>query len=59
MPNKIIEIIVEPSKIIVGSTFLLKVKVERVQSYKIITEDNYNIITEDGNNLITEGDYYE
>ena len=59
MANKIIEKLVEPSKILVGSTFLLKVKVEFIKSYELITEDNNNIITEAGEKLITEGDYYE
>ena len=59
MANKIIEKLVEPSKIFVGSTFLLKVKVEFIKSYELITEDNDNIITEAGEKLITEGDYYE
>lgn len=59
MANKIIEKLVEPSKILVGSTFLLKVKVEFIKSYELITEDNDNIITEAGEELITEGDYYE
>lgn len=59
MANKIIEKLVEPSKILVGSTFLLKVKVEFIKSYELITEDNDNIITEAGEKLITEGDYYE
>lgn len=59
MANKIIEKLIEPSKILVGSTFLLKVKVEFIKSYELITEDNDNIITEAGEKLITEGDYYE
>lgn len=59
MANKILEKIVEPSKIFTGSTFKLKVKVEFIQSYNLITEDEENLITEDEENLITEGDYYE
>lgn len=59
MANKILETLVEPAKIEVGSTFLLKVKVQFVQSYQIITENSDNLITETGDNLITEGDYYE
>lgn len=59
MPNKIIEKIVEPSKIIVGSNFLIKVKVQFTPSYNLITENNDCLITEDGNTLFTEGDYYE
>ena len=59
MPSKIIEKIVEPSKIEVGSSFLLKIKVQFIPSYQLITETSDNIITETGENLITEGDYYE
>ncbi len=54
--SKIQEIIVEPNKIIVGSTFKLKVRV--IDSYlskqKIISENNKNIITEEGKELGTE-----
>ena len=59
MTNKIIEKIIEPSKIEVGSTFLIKVKVQFTPSYQLVTENNDYLITEDGNTLITEGDYYE
>lgn len=59
MANKIIEKILEPSKIFESSTFLLKIKVERIQSFNLITEDNNYIITENGEMLITEGDFYE
>lgn len=59
MQNKILETLVEPSRIEVGSTFLLKVKVQFVQSYQLITENNDSLVTETGDNLITEGDYYE
>lgn len=59
MPNKIIEKIVEPSKIEVGSNFLLKIKVQFIPSYQLITETSDNLITETGENLITEGDFYE
>ena len=59
MANKIIEKIIEPVKVETGSTFLLKVKVQFVQSYQLITENNNNLVTEAGDNLITEGDYYE
>ena len=59
MPNKILETLVEPSRIEVSSNFLLKVKVQFVQSYQLITENNDSLITETGDNLITEGDYYE
>lgn len=57
--TKILEKIVEPSRIEVGSFFLLKVKVERVQSYNLMTENEENIALETGENIITEGDYYE
>lgn len=59
MSNKIIEKIVEPLRIEVGSTFLLKIRVERIQSYNLITENEENLVTETGDNIITEGDYYE
>lgn len=59
MANKITEIIVEPTKLYVGSSFRLKVKVQFTPSYALITEDENNIITEDANQLITNGDYYE
>lgn len=59
MANKILETLVEPAHIEVGSTFLLKVKIQFTPSYQLITENNDNIITESGDNLITEGDYYE
>lgn len=57
--SKILEKIIEPSKIIVGSTFLVKVKVEKIQSYNLVTETDNTIILESGENIITEGDYYE
>ncbi len=56
MASKITEVIIEPSKIYVNSTFLLKIKVEddiKKKKY-IITEDNKRIITEDGKTIITE-----
>ena len=59
MANKILETLVEPSRIEVGSTFLLKVKIQFTPSYQLITENNENITTEIGDTLITEGDYYE
>lgn len=59
MPSKILEKIVEPNKIVVGSTFLLKIKVQFIQSYQLVTETDDNIITEAGDILITEGDFYE
>ena len=59
MTNKILEKIIEPSRVEVGSKFLLKVKVQLIPSYQIITENRDNIVTETNENLITEGDYYE
>ena len=59
MANKIKEVIVEPSKMYVGSTFRLKIKVQFTPSYALITQNENNIITEDENQIITEGDYYE
>lgn len=59
MANKILEALVEPSYIEVGSTFLLKVKIQFTQSYQLITETSNNLITEAGDTFITEGDYYE
>lgn len=58
MANKILETLLEPAHIEVGSTFLLKVKVQFIQSYKLATEVEDNIITEAGDTFITEGDYY-
>lgn len=58
MANKITEKIIEPSKVIVGSTFLIKIKVDMIESYRIVTERGENIITEQGENLLTEGDFY-
>lgn len=59
MANKILETLVEPAHIEVGSTFLLKVKIQFTPSYQLVTENNDNLITEIGDTLITEGDYYE
>ena len=59
MANKILETLVEPSYIEVGSTFLLKVKIQFTPSYNLITENADNLITEAGDTFITEGDYYE
>lgn len=52
----IIEKIVEPARIEVGSIFKIKVKVEDVLSSKkiFITEDAITIITEDDNTIRTE-----
>lgn len=58
MTNKILETIVEPSKIIVGSTFLIKVKVDLIESYQLLTEKGDNLIMETGENIITEGDFF-
>lgn len=44
MPNKIIETIIEPSKVIVGSTFLLKVKAIRYLTYDELKEKTYSKI---------------
>ena len=41
MPNKIIEKIIEPTKITVGSTFLLKIKVIRYLTYEEIKPKTY------------------
>lgn len=59
--SKILEKILEFSgdKIYTNSNFLLKIKVERIKSYNLITEAEDNILLESGENLITEGDYYE
>lgn len=59
MANKILETLVEPAHIEVGSTFLLKVKIQFTPSYQLVTENSDNIITETGDTFITEGDYYE
>lgn len=44
MANKIIEKIIEPSKVIVGSTFLLKVKAIRYLTYSELKQKTYNEI---------------
>lgn len=56
MPNKIIEIITEPSKIYVGSTFLLKVKVKDMSPSRkyLATENSLKIISEDNKKIIAE-----
>lgn len=56
MPNKIIEIITEPNKIYVGSTFLLKVKVEDMSPSRkyLATENSLKIISEDNKKIIAE-----
>lgn len=54
--SRIIETILEPAKIYVGSTFRLKFKVEDDSLiYKqIVSEDNQILITEDGKQITTE-----
>ena len=54
--NKIIEKIVEPNKIEVGSTFLLKIKVKDILTSKkiLVTEQGKNIITEDNKPIRTD-----
>lgn len=54
--NKITEILTEPSKIYVGSTFLLKVKVEDMGPSRkyLATENSLKIISEDNKKIITE-----
>lgn len=42
MANKITEKILEPSKIYVGSTFLLKIKAIRYATYKELKIKTYN-----------------
>lgn len=42
MPNKILEAIVEPSKVVVGSTFLLKIKATRYLTYTELKTKTYN-----------------
>lgn len=56
MENKIIEKIVEPSKIFVGEKFTLKIKVKDAIPIKqfIITENSQILITEDNKKIITE-----
>lgn len=44
MPNKILETIVEPSKVVVGSTFLLKIKATRYLTYTELKQKTYNEI---------------
>lgn len=54
--SRIIEKIVEPTKIYVGSTFKLKIKVQDdyLQYRQIITENGKILITEDGKQISTE-----
>lgn len=54
--SKILEKIVEPSKIYTGSTFKLKIKVQDdyFNRKRIITEDNMLIATQSGKVIRTE-----
>lgn len=54
--NKIIEKIVEPNKIEVGSTFLLKIKIKDILTSKkmLVTEQGKKIITEDNKPIRSE-----
>lgn len=56
MENKIIEKIVEPSKIYIGDKFTLKIKVRDAIPIKqyITTENSQILITEDNKKIITE-----
>ena len=44
MSNKIVEVITEPSKVEVGSTFLLKIKAIRYLTYQEVKTKTYNQI---------------
>jgi len=54
--NKIIEKIVEPNKIEVGSTFLLKIKIKDILTSKkmLVTELGKSIVTEDNKPIRTD-----
>lgn len=54
--SKIQEVIVEPNKIVVGSTFKLKVRVidSYIKKQRIISENKQIITTEDGEEIRTE-----
>ncbi|MEE0929584.1 MAG: hypothetical protein UIM53_01130 [Acutalibacteraceae bacterium] len=54
--NKITEVIVEPSQVYVGSTFLVKVRVKDALTTKklLVTEKGKLIITENSNPLRSE-----
>ena len=56
MENKIIEKIVEPSKIYIGDKFTLKIKARDAIPIKqyITTENSQILITEDNKKIITE-----
>lgn len=44
MPNKITEIVIEPNKIYVGSSFKLKIKAIRYATYNEVKTKTYNQI---------------
>ena len=54
--SRIVETIIEPSKIYTGSIFKIKIKVEGNYAYKhsFITESGLNIITENNDIIRTE-----
>ena len=55
METKIIEKIVEPSKVYVGSTFKLKIKVyDEYFRRNIVAENGLIILTENGKTIRTE-----
>ena len=56
MPNKIIEILTEPTEIYVGSSFKLKIKVEDMSPSRkyLATENSLKIISEDNKKIIAE-----
>lgn len=56
MQNKISEILIEPTKIYSGSSFLLKIKIEDELLNKkyIATEENKILITENSKKIKTE-----
>ena len=53
---RIVEKIIEPSRIDAGSIFKIKVRVEDVLTSKkiFVTEDSIKIVTEEGNIIRTE-----
>ena len=53
MANKILEVIAEPSRIEVGSNFFIKVKVQKIRSEDLVTE-NLNLTVDDINNITVE-----
>lgn len=54
--NKIVEKIVEPNKVEVGSTFLLKIKIKDILTSKkiLVTEQGKSIVTEDNKPIRSE-----